>query len=494
MKKQILFCSLLSLFMFGGMSNVWGTENLALGAFFDVVKSNPPAELDVNAFYQDLLDKIKNTDITVDNLGKAFMLSCKAHVNAANPCDICYKFAMDIEDRYKELNTQKCSQADAEYKDGKCVCPNDGVYDKTTNTCLFKMETSASIVAANEVKVEDPSMTMKTPLQTLCEQDGVGKYTKSKCNCPKPNTLDDMGRCLKPETVAKLEQEKAAKTEQAQNAEQTAGSDEIKIVINLDGGTAVSGNCGDHTVKSGTPIKLDCVAVKGTKKLSSYVDERGNSYNKDWQFGFNGTMSQAERSSAVPHTLKTVYEEDASTTKNPSSEIKETSANSSSTVASATTSEPHDIYCNINGRRMHFDKASDAKTSTDLSCVTGVSAESKCVQSMGSGSSNTSDLCDAKTKRCVFYCKNERKVVKELMTLKQNATKEQMSKMREAYTSGNFDFNMGTGKMFSAKVDIDFTAICCSVNGESVSCRTGRKFTLNGDETTSPQPTLNDCN
>lgn len=493
MKQQNLFYPLLSVLILGGVSNGWAAP-LKFDAFQDVVKNNAPASLDAKGMLADLTTYVGSHQ-GEEFSAKTIIPVCKAHVNAPNPCDICYKFTMDVVAKHNDLvkkeRTETCAKAGATYENNTCVCPNGGGYDRKNNECIAKIGAVPQLE-----QITAPGIVATNPIQALCEQDGVGKYVKGKCNCPKPNVFDDTQRCLKPETVAKLEQEKAAKTEQAQNAEQTAGSDEIKIVINLDGGTAVSGNCGDHTVKSGTPIKLDCVAVKGTKKLSSYVDERGNGYNKDWQFGFNGTMSQAERSSAVPHTLKAVYEEDASTTKTPSSEIKETSANSSSTVASATTSEQRNIHCDINGSTVHLDKVSDAKTPTDLVCVSKDLAENKCIQTMGNGSGIApfARLCDANTKSCVYYCRNAEKIALDQDKAMEKAQEESARKIQEAFTSGRHLDMMSEGMSLNNKVDIDFTSICCSVNGESVSCRTGRKFTLKGGITTRPQPTLNDCN
>ena len=63
----------------------------------------------------------------------------------------------------------------------------------------------------------------------------------------------------------------------------------ITIKIDLDGGTPVSGNCANEiVVKSGTPVTLNCDAVKNEKHLSGYVDNYGIKKTKNWQYGFQG--------------------------------------------------------------------------------------------------------------------------------------------------------------------------------------------------------------
>ena len=86
---------------------------------------------------------------------------------------------------------------------------------------------------------------------------------------------------------------------------------QITIKRDLDGGTRVSGNCDNEiVVKSGTPIKLDCDAVKNGKNLTGYVDNYGYKLNKNWQFGFKDPISQAEYNSELyPKSLKAVYGE-----------------------------------------------------------------------------------------------------------------------------------------------------------------------------------------
>ena len=72
-------------------------------------------------------------------------------------------------------------------------------------------------------------------------------------------------------------------------AETSGNISSITIKIDLDGGTPVSGNCANEiVVKSGTPVTLDCDAVKNGKHLSGYVDNYGIKKTKNWQYGFQG--------------------------------------------------------------------------------------------------------------------------------------------------------------------------------------------------------------
>lgn len=74
-----------------------------------------------------------------------------------------------------------------------------------------------------------------------------------------------------------------------QVAETSGNVSSITIKIDLDGGTPVSGNCANEIiVKSGTPVTLDCDAVKNEKHLSGYVDNYGIKKTKNWQYGFQG--------------------------------------------------------------------------------------------------------------------------------------------------------------------------------------------------------------
>ncbi len=86
---------------------------------------------------------------------------------------------------------------------------------------------------------------------------------------------------------------------------------QIIIKRDLDGGKRVSGNCDNEiVVKSGTPIKLDCDAVKNEKHLTGYVDNYGHKQSKDWRFGFKDPISQAAYNSELyPKSLKAIYGE-----------------------------------------------------------------------------------------------------------------------------------------------------------------------------------------
>lgn len=95
-----------------------------------------------------------------------------------------------------------------------------------------------------------------------------------------------------------------------QSSETPSDGSVIKIKIDLDGGTPVSGNCANEIViKSGTPVTLDCDAVKNGKHLSGYVDNYGTKKTKNCKIGFDGNLSQAEiDGGAVSTSLKAIYD------------------------------------------------------------------------------------------------------------------------------------------------------------------------------------------
>ncbi len=97
-----------------------------------------------------------------------------------------------------------------------------------------------------------------------------------------------------------------------QSSETPSDGSVIKIKIDLDGGTPVSGNCADEIiVKSGTQVTLDCDAVKNGMHLSGYVDNYGTKKTKNGKIGFDGKLSQAEiNGGAVPLSLTAIYEGD----------------------------------------------------------------------------------------------------------------------------------------------------------------------------------------
>ncbi len=109
--------------------------------------------------------------------------------------------------------------------------------------------------------------------------------------------------------IAKPENWKEA---QVYPAEMPNDGSTLIIKRDLDGGTPVSGNCANQIIiKSGTSVTLDCDAVKNGKHLTGYVDNNGFKINKNWKFGFDGKLSQAEiNGGAVPLSLTAIYEGD----------------------------------------------------------------------------------------------------------------------------------------------------------------------------------------
>ena len=109
--------------------------------------------------------------------------------------------------------------------------------------------------------------------------------------------------------IAKPENWKEA---QVYPAEMPNDGSTLIIKRDLDGGTPVSGNCANQIIiKSGTTVTLDCDAVKNGKHLTGYVDNNGLKITKNWKFGFDGKLSQAEiNGGAVPLSLTAIYEGD----------------------------------------------------------------------------------------------------------------------------------------------------------------------------------------
>lgn len=193
---------------------------------------------------------------------------------------------------------------------------------------------------------------------------------------------------------------------------------QITIKRDLDGGTRVSGNCDNEiVVKSGTPIKLDCDAVKNEKHLTGYVDNYGYKLNKNWQFGFKDPISQAEYNSELyPKSLKAVYGESrTSENENFAKEIAKPENWKTVQVQPAETPEivndveqnkstetkEHSYQCT--GVSRTLSSAAEAQTPAELDCVSKLKAVKVCRQ----GNHNMlgiNKVCDTNTRKCVYAC------------------------------------------------------------------------------------------
>lgn len=279
---------------------------------------------------------------------------------------------------------------------------------------------------------------------------------------------------------------------------------QIIITRDLDDGTPVSGDCASEIiVKSGTPIKLNCDAAKKGKPLTGYVDNYGHKLSKNWQFGFEDIISQAEYNSELyPKSLKAVYGEsgtqervidnvhdndrnlielnnwetravqpaetlqhmdqppvyyngdgDKKNAEQESGDDKNTN-NTQSVVTTKEdkSSETYKYACDYNtGARdkVRLKKASDAKTAADLNCV--FSYYNKCRTFFGNRAipDVAKSMFDISKKQGLYYCEKT-----------------------ENFKKNSF-------------------AVCCSIRGENVECKPGKQYSV--DFMQDIKASFNDC-
>ena len=127
--------------------------------------------------------------------------------------------------------------------------------------------------------------------------------------------------------------------------------------------------------------------------------------------------------------------------------------------------DTYKYQCHFNGG-VYVRKASDANNEYQLQCVfqTEYDMDQKCKALMGNKASWRHAKSDVGNKRSIYYC---------------SLTPDNWRRTKMDFTSKKLSYEMGDRSgtaPVEPKLDVEFMAVCCSINGENVSCKEGRRF------------------